>query len=56
MWLVFVFTWNCNSLYCINFTYCKDMQEPLYVPATVHREQSVKREETNKVQQLDVYY
>ena len=28
----------------------------LQVPVTVHREQSVKREKTNKVQQSDVYY
>jgi len=28
----------------------------LYVPVTVHREQSVKREKTNKMQQSDVYY
>ena len=27
-----------------------------YVPVTVHREQSVKRKKTNKMQQLDVYY
>jgi hypothetical protein len=30
--------------------------EELYVPVAVHREQSVKREKTNKMQQLDVYY
>ena len=28
----------------------------LYVPVTVHREQSVKREKTNKMQHSDVYY
>jgi hypothetical protein len=28
----------------------------LWVPVTVHREQSVKREKTNKMQQSDVYY
>ena len=27
-----------------------------WVPVTVHREQSVKREESNKMQQSDVYY
>jgi hypothetical protein len=26
------------------------------VPVTVHREQSMKREKTNKMQQLDAYY
>jgi len=31
--------------------------ETLYVPVTVHREQSVERQKkTNKMQQLDVYY
>ena len=28
----------------------------LWVPMTVHREQSMKREKNNKMQQLDVYY
>jgi hypothetical protein len=28
----------------------------LLVPVTVHREQSVKREKTNKMQESDVYY
>jgi len=27
-----------------------------WVHVTVHREQSMKREKTNKMQQLDVYY
>jgi len=32
------------------------MNDTLYIPVTVHREQSVKREKTNKMQQSDVYY
>ena len=31
-------------------------QRILSFPVTVHREQSVKREKTNKIQQSDVYY
>ena len=37
-----------DSNYKINFLF--------WVPVTVHREQSVKREKTNKMQQSDVYY
>jgi len=33
-----------------------NMNGELYVPVTVHREQSVNREKTNKMQQSDVYY
>ena len=31
-------------------------QNEVYVPVTVHREQNMEREKTNKMQQLDVYY
>jgi len=36
-------------------TLLTDINE-LDVPVTVHREQSMKREKTNKMQKLDVYY
>ena len=36
--------------------YIKTQVRKLQVPVTVHREQSVKREKTNKMQQSDIYY
>ena len=34
----------------------EELGQKVWVPVTVHREQSVKREKINKMQQSDVYY
>jgi len=41
---------------CITVRYIIEVLFSFQVPVTVHREQSVKREKTNKMQQSDVYY
>ena len=54
-----------NYFFCVMLAFCFNMHftdykaithNTLYVPVTVHREQSVERKKTNEMQHRDVYY